>query len=257
MHAQLINFTPEMSARYLERNQNNRKVTEKNVLKIASDLSNGAWVVNGETIKIAINGNVIDGQHRFIASVRTGLPFQSFAIFDLPPEVFPTVDVGTKRTAADVLSISEIPNATNIASIIKFYIEAKTSKSFAQNAIPPTNEQILNEYLTSPFLYQKLSNSFSSIKKFINTPFMAICKSAIEMYGDHWFDDCVTKIKTGQNLEYGDPCLTLREWATSNKGARTRPEIRSAYVKLIKAMATNSKLKVVRYSKTEPFPTLN
>ena len=85
---------------------------------------------------------------------------------------------------------------------------------------------------------------------------MAICKSAIEIYGDEWFDVSINKIKTGQNLSYGDPCLTLREWSILNKGMAKRQSMRAIYVKAVRAMATGSKVKLLKYSELESFPTL-
>ena len=258
MNVELCTITPEMSAIFLSNNTNNRKVTERNVTAIARALSNNEWALNGETIKFDVDGNVIDGQHRLLACVRTGIPFESYIIKNLPSESFTTIDIGSKRTASDILSIHEAPNATNLAAIIKCYVEARYNKSYSPGSIYATNEQILNEYKTNPELYQRLAVAYQVIGKFVTSPFMAICKSAIEAYGDHWFDECMAKIKTGQNLEYGDPCLALREWSINSKANHdTRSHIRAIYVKAVKAIATNSKIKKLRFNKIESFPTLN
>lgn len=258
MNMELRTITPEMSQHFLSKNKNNRKVTEKNVIGIMRALSNNEWALNGETIKFDINGNVIDGQHRLIACVRTGIPFESYIVKDLPSESFTTIDIGSRRTAADILSIHEAPNANNLAAIIKCYVEARYNKSYSVGTIKATNDQILNEYKSNPEMYQKLAVTYQIVAKFVTTPFIAISKSAIEIYGDHWFDESIAKIKTGQNLEYGDPCLALREWAIGNKSRNdTRGDVRAIYVKAIKAMATGTTIKSLRFNKTQSFPTLN
>lgn len=258
MNMELCTITPEMSERFLSKNANNRKITEKNVVGIMRALSNNEWSLNGETIKFDFEGNVIDGQHRLMACLRSGIPFKSYVVRNLPPETFTTIDIGTKRTAIDVLSIHQVPNSNNLAAIIKCYVESKFNRNFGVSRFAATNEQILNEYKASPEMYQKLALSYASTCKFVKTPFMAICKSAIEIYGEHWFEESINKIRTGQNLEYGDPCLAMREWSINNKGKdNSRTNMRGIYVKAIKAMATNSKIKVLRYSKTDSFPTLS
>lgn len=257
MNIELRTITPEMSAHFLSKNTNNRKITEKNVTAIAHALYRGEWALNGETIKFDHDGNVIDGQHRLMACVRTGIPFQSYVVNNLPPESFTTIDIGSKRTAADILSIHHAPNSTNIASIAKCYIEARHNKGWALSRLRATNEQILAEYKTNPELYQKLAGLYQHISKFANTSFMAICKSAIEIYGDRWLESTISKIKTGQNLEHGDPCLALREWAINNKDKKTRSSSRAIYVKAVKAMATGTTIKMLRHNSDQAFPTLS
>lgn len=255
---ELCTITPEMSEKFLSKNTSNRKITEKNVANIMRALSNNEWSLNGETIKFDFNGNVLDGQHRLLACVRSGIPFRSYIVRNLAPETFTTIDIGAKRTAADILSIHKVPNANNLAAIIKCYVEAKHNRNFSLGNISATNEQILNEYKSSPELYQKLALSYAGISKFVTSPFMAICKSAIEIYGERWFEESIEKIKTGQNLKYGDPCLAIREWSINNKGnSNTRTNTRAIYVKAIKGMATNAKIKKLRFVKEDSFPALS
>ena len=140
MNIELCTITPEMSAQFLGNNAINRKITESNIATIARALTNKEWAVNGETIKFDSVGNLLDGQHRLLACVRSGIPFESYVVRNLATETFTTIDIGTKRSAADILSIHKVPNAANLAAIIKCYVEATHIKSFSVSNIFATND---------------------------------------------------------------------------------------------------------------------
>ena len=58
-----LDITPDMAAQMLERNTMNRNISQLNVTRYANDMASGAWEQNGETIKIAEDGTILDGQH--------------------------------------------------------------------------------------------------------------------------------------------------------------------------------------------------
>ena len=63
-NAKIIEITPEMAQRYLERNTHNRRLSERSVRELVTAIKNDEWQVNGEAIKVDEEGNLIDGQHR-------------------------------------------------------------------------------------------------------------------------------------------------------------------------------------------------
>jgi hypothetical protein len=98
-------ITPEIAAELLKRNKSNRPIKKAHVRKLVNILQTGAWIYNGETIKVDIHGNLIDGQHRCMAIVSSGIAAEVEVIRDLPPECVNTIDQGKKRTLADLLAM--------------------------------------------------------------------------------------------------------------------------------------------------------
>lgn len=111
-------LTPEL-AEYLltERNPNNRRVSETSMNRYETDLKNGDWQRNGETLKISKDGLLNDGQHRCETVVRTRIPMTVTWVFGLTRESRYSVDQGKTKLAADYLSMDNVAYSSNVAVI--------------------------------------------------------------------------------------------------------------------------------------------
>ena len=98
-------ITPKMAADWLKANTLNRPVRPAHVAFLSREMQSGSWVVNGETIKIADNEDILDGQHRLLACIDAGVSFDTFVVYGLKEEAFDSIDQGIVRSGADVLSI--------------------------------------------------------------------------------------------------------------------------------------------------------
>lgn len=114
-------ITPEVAADFLCSNDRNRKLKESQVARIAAVISRGFWRFNGETIKIDWNGQVVDGQHRLEACVRTGMPIDTLLVTGLEPEVYHSLGGETPRTLADLLGQDGVASAFTVASAAGWY----------------------------------------------------------------------------------------------------------------------------------------
>lgn len=102
----LVTITPEMAEEMLKKNDNNRKLNQAAVNRIASDMLMGNYAVNGTTIKIYKDGTLADGQHRLAGCVKAGVPFTTYVIRNLDREVLPTIDCGRSRSLVDTLNMT-------------------------------------------------------------------------------------------------------------------------------------------------------
>lgn len=96
-------ITPKKAMEWLKRNIHNRPLSKKHVSFIAGLLREGKFELNGDAIRFNANGDLIDGQHRLMACIESGVSFQSLVIRGLPHSTFATFDGGRPRTAADDL----------------------------------------------------------------------------------------------------------------------------------------------------------
>lgn len=100
-----VDVTPELAKSWLQQNTDNRNLNESHVRKLSDALLNGRFQCNGDTIRIAKNGILLDGQHRLHAIARSGVSVRMIIVFDLEPEVASTIDQGKPRSVSDILKI--------------------------------------------------------------------------------------------------------------------------------------------------------
>lgn len=65
--------TPALAKQWLEKNTNNRNVNFAKVKKMAKDMREGHWDTTHQGIAIATDGTLVDGQHRLMAVVESGV----------------------------------------------------------------------------------------------------------------------------------------------------------------------------------------
>ena len=115
-------ITPEMAKEYLTHNIVNRKPNKGQVAYYARMMSEGKWMLNGESIVFDNKGNLSDGQHRLMAIMLAQVPIQSVVVRNVDCESFATIDQGKARSASDSFGIKGIPNGTNVSAAIRRFI---------------------------------------------------------------------------------------------------------------------------------------
>lgn len=104
--------TPEIAKMWLGRNGfRNRKLSEKNVQFLTTQMVGDAWEETGDTIKVTPDGKFLDGQHRLHAIVRSGKPQRLFIAKGVKEKAFNVLDTGKTRSAADVVSTLGVKNS--------------------------------------------------------------------------------------------------------------------------------------------------
>ena len=114
-----IVLTPAMAERLLAGNTRNRAVIKSYLKNMEQVLVRNEWRFNGEPIIISSAGRVLDGQHRLIACVNTGVSIDTLLVRGVDESVFPTIDRGISRTVGNVLSIEGVDNYNSVAASLK------------------------------------------------------------------------------------------------------------------------------------------
>lgn len=135
-------FSPGDAQALLDTKAPNRALSPNRVRAMADDMNQGRWVLNGEAIKIAKSGALIDGQHRLAAAVKAGKPLTTLVIEDLPDAMIHTIDQGKSRTHTDVLAILGIPNSVNASTISRALWELERFQVMGTRVYPPRSEII-------------------------------------------------------------------------------------------------------------------
>lgn len=149
-------ITPAIAAQYLDANKNNRRVKEPVVLRYAEDMKSGRWKADtAEVIKISINGNILDGQHRLKAVIKAGTSINFHVAVGLKDDVFDVLDTGSTRNASDSFKIAGIKNSNSIPSIINTYYTLKKGLSTSgQKNNRLGNSELLMKYYEREEFFQ-------------------------------------------------------------------------------------------------------
>lgn len=126
-------ITPKLAERMLTRNPKNRVFRDGVARKYTRDMIAGNWVMNGEAIQFDTNGDLINGQHRLTACVRSGKSFKSLIVANLPPEVVMTIDSGATRSAGDALHFKDVPSGNSIAAASRYAMIFRDPKLIAKS----------------------------------------------------------------------------------------------------------------------------
>lgn len=128
----LVTITPEMAEEMLKKNIGNRKINQANVNRIAADMATGNYRLNGETIKISPNGEILDGQHRLLAAVKSGMTFKTYIVYNVERESIGTIDMGKGRSVADSLNVMGCNIKQGIIPAMNFYFNRGQKLTTAQ-----------------------------------------------------------------------------------------------------------------------------
>jgi hypothetical protein len=106
MESTIKRITPEVAKAMLERNTENRSVRKAWVTYLARQMSGGHWKPTADGIAIRKDGVIMNGQHRLLAIVQSGVAVDLLVVTGFDKESFLVMDRGAGRTIADVTGFS-------------------------------------------------------------------------------------------------------------------------------------------------------
>lgn len=218
----LVRVDPQLATEWLAKQNRNRKVSRADVDKYAKDMAAGRWVaIPGEnTIKFADdNGELVNGQHRLMAIMESQTVIELWVDFSFPRHLVPLIDNGRRRSASDVLSMNGISNSTNIAAAASLVLRYERHKNNVWSGFrfQPTKAEVEDEVFTHQGNYiagLHLADQLRPISKgkhITRTPYTSLCvlvdrhSPNAELLSEFHYG-----LRTGANLEEGDPRLALR-----------------------------------------------
>jgi hypothetical protein len=154
-------ITPEYAIKLLALSEGNRTIKKSNLANLVKEIGRGAFdTYNGVTIKITESGVLVDGHHRLLAVIKSGVAVYMHIISGCTDESMQTIDSGAARSAGDVLKMSGLAYSNNIPPIIKF--EDAMVNGYASKADASLNTS--NQYILARALEQH--HRYSDAAKF-------------------------------------------------------------------------------------------
>lgn len=258
-------ITPEIAKQLLETNTSNRSVNARNLDAIIADMSKGVFKQTGESIKIAENGILLDGQHRLHAIIKTGKTLSMWVVRGLDNDAFKYIDTGRSRKASDVLAIEGVYRATKMATMSKFIINFQKSRyvAVAEHSLQ-FGSRISNADISAFVAKNKndLEDSYhyghNKYNKIISGTTLASFHYIFNKIDSKDADDFCHKISEGADLKTSSPIHLLRQRLIfdirSTKKMRNLEKL-ALVCKAWNLYRTNKTTTVLRWeSIREPFP---
>ena len=267
--------TPEYAKRLLDKNIANRPITKRIVDWYAYQMEIGQWTVSGQTISISDKDELIDGQHRLHAIIKSGVTLWFTIAYNVPSESFVNYDNLKSRSAKDALAIEKVPNSLTIAGIIAGYnaiisgqlasigfgFAITKSGAIGKSKSKFTNKDVLDLYNSNSELWQEVFKNASSCYK--SKPIFNKSQIGSIMYfliNDKMHDkakvfEFFRQLHTNENVT-NKTIFYLREKLIDNAMSQYKMIPRMKYVFLVKtwnAYVAGKEFKIFKYSEDDNF----
>lgn len=269
MQVTQVLMTPEMASGILANNKRNRNFREAKSEVIAADIRAGRWMLTPQTISIASNGILLDGQHRLTAIIRSGMAVPVMLATDCPPECFAAIDTGDSRTPGDLLKIEGASNYNYIGAIIRvvYFYNNYPNNVWNHNLGALSKQQLLEIYKSDPAGWASAAKQASANPKtaFLNVTavgaLLYLYSSAKAPRQDDAIaiNDYLRLYRTGEMLSNGDPILAFRNWQVANHKIAyvKKPQTQLAcHIKAYKYWRDGAQLKCFKVPQVPPMPQL-
>lgn len=261
---QVITLTPELATDLLERNGQNRPLSDQHVKRIANQIRQNKWRFNGDTIKIASTNDVLDGQHRLWAVIEAKKPVETVIVYGIEKEAFSTIDtISRQRSGADVLSLAGLQRHTrHTAEAIKWLLrwQRKCLSTYRapQNRIE--NSDVEEAFAKHPTITDAVER-VAKLRRIVNPSIMGFLFYVIYNRDAYLAERLVATLENPARVALTDPIFKLRQYLTSDHERTKDPLMTIALaIKAVNAAKAGKKMERLAWrnqgDKPETFPVL-
>jgi hypothetical protein len=254
-----------MATKLLEQNKLNRPLSQAHVNRLANQIQRGLWRLNGETIKVAATGDVLDGQHRLWAVIETNTAIETYIVYGIDREAFCTIDTLRRpRSGGDIVALEGAERyRTVIACALTWLI--RYQRKCLENYRDPThrveNADIQGSYHDNPGI--KRSSEVAMTLSGLATPSVfAFLHFIISTRNPEIAERMIATLSNPSGIRLEDPFFRLRSWLLQAKGAKRDALMMIALtIKAANAAAKGKTIGTLRWQNQgahpEEFPVLD
>ncbi len=258
--ASVERITPKGAIALLERNSHNRNLRKARVAALVDAIKRGEWELNGESIKIALDDTLIDGQHRLQAIAEAGKPVKVLVVRNLPLAAQDTVDTGKRRRLADILMVEGYSDPSALAAAINILHRYRTCVRLDYSQLnAPSAAQALTLIEAEPHLRESVRVA-RNVTKQIGGPlgvFSALHHVFFEVDPDPT-EDFFRHLQTGHELKKKDPLLHLRNQVVRPRKDRgytqTPHHVAALTIRAFNLRRAGREVEVLLYRANQEFP---
>lgn len=261
VHAERMFITAELARRWIKLNiENNRQVNQERVNSYSRDMKSGKWRENGDSIKFAEDGSLIDGQHRLLACIQAGVGFWSLVAFAIKREALLTIDRGQPRTRGQVLRLdSGLADQNAVAATLAWLFRFKDGIMVARaNA---TDTEMAEMLLEHPGIKESISAARKVLHQFKagSVSVVAICHYLFTRQDATLAELFFDSLAKGASLREVDPVYQLRKRligsASAGRKLEGHPTI-ALYFKTWLAEREQRTMNSLQWQPSESFPNI-
>lgn len=258
-----VRVTPAMAFQLLERNvENNRPVRQPHVNKMARDMKEGRWKQNGETVKFAKDGTLLDGQHRLWAVTEAGRAVDLNFVEGLDKSVVPTIDTGRSRSFADVMKFEGREYGRVVGGVSRWLWWYGAARDQAFNSITVSHQELHAVVDVMPEIEERVhevmkARQFSKLMAPTILGFVYTCAYRTDHYAAQRF---LELLDSGVGLTEKSPVKVLRDNMVRNKisSRKMQPsEVAATAVKAWNAFRKGKPVQLLRFGAAETFPAFD
>lgn len=220
---------PELAAEWLKKNSRNRPVSKSTVDRFAYAMENDMWHYDGAPIRRDPELNLLDGQHRLSAVVKSGKTFVFHVIDGIDPKTQATMDTGRKRSLADALHMNGEKQSKVQAAIVNaayrwYVLNIRSQVVFGGAGQYGGGNVQMEELVEFQGLFRPdfefAAEWADSIRRVLPVPSRVIGLLAwiIVQRDRKMAEEFLEALLTGAGLEKGSPILAYRNILITRKG---------------------------------------
>lgn len=214
-------ITPAMAEILLRGNKHNRPLRRAHLNTLVRAIKRGEWIMTGNGIAFADDGQLIDGQHRLMAIIEANQPVESMVYVGISKEAFKTTDLGKKRGAADIAALMGFVNYVTVgsAAILLYLYNNNAVKSGYYGVSNTAIETVLRMHRAGLDYSALVARKAADILPPGIGAFCHFLFSTIDMeLAERFFD----QLATGADLPLNSPILWLRNRLLFNRGSKAK-----------------------------------
>lgn len=224
---ELMTITPEVAKHLLSLNSNsNRTVRKAKVDSYAKDMESGLWRLTHQGIAFDWHGNLVDGQHRLHAILKSGVTVQTYAYKGLNPDHFAVLDTGAARSAGDFLKKMSLSYPGTVAAAVRLVIRyskdstpelrgSSKNTSISNSQIEVFCKKYYEEITEASSLAHGAYHKFCGLRKSGTAAFLLLAR---EVNDETYLSACdfIEMVASGANLAKGSVPLAFRNYLSTN-----------------------------------------
>lgn len=200
-------ITPFMARDILENDNNtNRAIKPATVDQYARAMIQGDWKISESIIAFDDKGNLVNGQHRLAAIVKSKTTQHFFVARGIPHDMVATFDQGRNRTASDTLKFIGLDYPRNFLEWARS-IDNYQNGSVTKLSVPELVRKIQDIELALTFVSDYVTRN---IKGVTSAPVMAAAVMAYEHISDEVLASFLQQLVTGYDQNGSSNVLISR-----------------------------------------------